>query len=1737
MLDDSRLFFSCHRHENFGFTAPQKQQEVEKHEKYSVRTKSTIVAMNINLGTDPPGICRDSNHAHEECFQETIGAEAGRKETVDLISKTLQRQYAAVATAQSNTVTKPQILTDTSPDKLKSVLSSCRTSTSTRLKAATHRSKTFIQALPKQKSSRSEQSRILFHYIGHGMPSPNVNGELWLLDGSGKRYLPCHVSDIYTCMEGGPTAFLFDCNNAGRLKPALDSIVTRLTVSQDRSPGDKSPVLYPIAYFACGPDERLPVTSGVPADLFTSCLTAPIRTAMRMRHLENRTNPLTGDTRDVVTNADIDAFPGNTRDRKTPLGELHWILIAILDAICSDTFGAPLFRLLCRTDTMIATLTRNFQLARFIMRRFRANPISLPVLPDSFAHPLWGTWLDTLDHALSMIPALQAETRRLQKAGRDPNAAVSLLPSCIPGNHPGRALRPPGVLSAVTLDSGVTRAVGQLVQAKPKLFFSFFTDQLTAFEVYLDHAHSGRTPPIQLPVLLQSILSQVHRIKTLELFCRFLDLGPWAIQVAVNADTVSFMLALLFVDAEVENRHLLSFIWAKLLQGDSTAHHRLVADRKYQFFIDTLRQPRIPADRRYLILFIFTTIMRRSSATQDTLLHQNLLGTLVPLFRSGYPAVRTMAVICAATLCNSNSGLTETARHNIFETTAVLATDKTPEVRAAAMYMLAVLAPTVALGDAKPVQEEANTIPLAGRRVWTPEPVNTARAHVSLFEYVTVVQGATNDPAPIVRTEAMRALAVLISKKTENAVNGAEVDLASTLHLSVTHSGLTHLSGMASPGTATPSVDGRSWIDVPATPSCVSEDLTTEGDVDAAFAQVHSALYHLAHDGVDAIATVGRAITQPLEAVALTDIIAASPAQFQRTHVPDHEAGRRRHRLLGELSEKELEGFLKEGRAAHLAALKKAVDDAPSVIVELVSSPISTPLLLTTNLHAASIAAFNAHSEVRECPVHGSGATPSTLRLFKSVHAEQCPACRFGGASATLLSRSANCASGFAFGTSSTKPYVLDDPDQPQSRTEDTVVSLSKQLHDAHDEDRPKDARRIEKQLKARTHHFSRTLERNWVMSNTLKDQQIHTSAKSQFPAMMPHMAAMAPRGTDPVTAGPKPLTRDLRATEYWTRDKESLSRPVKTMRPFSEEVQARALYHFCYQLNDSSSMPYSLPGDENWAIYHDEIDRENAYLDGTSRPGDIDTGVQLCSGPDADVMANLPEQSEFTRAYVRAMHAHNAARSLAPSVVQSRAPSPTALRPSQGPSLASSVTRLGPGRPMPPAPKITWPTEASVSLGIPELAQCPAKAIDLHSMLPEAVVATRGTVYAWDSVSNTMLNSFTVCRSKRHSIVGTHILNTNCTHSMLLTLSTDDNIRVFSEYDRKGAQAVVTSFRVAPKEREQPFPQSGWLKSVTSTLQASEHATLANRPSFHTIQGVATRFKSFLGVGALTRARNAGPNASPPPRMQSTMFGSTASDLVDLDEVSSFEDTVMPRSPSARPAISPYNLCSCYHGGKLYVSRGRDVTIYDLSAERATLWQDVTVRIITNITVFNHMVGVTDAGGQTLFFDERAAPVPYSDPKASAVFSIHNHLMTNNPITPVVTQLSGQDDYTLINGISDGTIEFTDIRKLGSGPSPDYTRGTRPSTVCPVTIKDSPGMTALAVHRGLGLIATGNKNQLVKIYDFSGNHLDTIKPLAVTTFIEENVASPVGRMKWHPINAGLCFETRGRCVSFYDPK
>lgn len=205
-----------------------------------------------------------------------------------------------------------------------------------------------------------------------------------------------------------PSIFVFDCSHAGVVLNLFVKFAEQIDKELEGSrrysaqnpplttvPGHPTSQLAPllpasspiqdILLGACGESEILPMNSELPADLFTSCLTTPIKIALRWYVLQKNISRLNPDINQDM----IDKIPGTVTDRKSMLGELNWIFTAVTDTIAWNSLPKDVFQRLFRQDLLVASLFRNFLLAERIMRSYGCHVCSRPALPPMFEHRLW----------------------------------------------------------------------------------------------------------------------------------------------------------------------------------------------------------------------------------------------------------------------------------------------------------------------------------------------------------------------------------------------------------------------------------------------------------------------------------------------------------------------------------------------------------------------------------------------------------------------------------------------------------------------------------------------------------------------------------------------------------------------------------------------------------------------------------------------------------------------------------------------------------------------------------------------------------------------------------------------------------------------------------------------------------------------------------------------------------------------------------------------------------------------------------------------------------------------------------------------------------------------------------------------------------------------------------------------------------------------------------------------------
>lgn len=637
-----------------------------------MKTVSVALVVCLNVGVDPPDVFKITPCARLECWIDPSSVSS--QKAMEMIGINLQKQYER----WQPRARYKQSLDPTSED-IKKLCTSLRRS--------------------------AKEERVLFHYNGHGVPRPTINGEIWVFNRVYTQYIPLSIYDLQSWI-GAPSIYVYDCSSAGMIvnlfnqfaeqheremeqapettagnaaaaagKPANTSAGAEATAAPNASSFKSC-----IQLAACAANQILPMNPQLPADLFTSCLTTPIKTALKWFTLQ-QTSALVPN----VSYALIERIPGLLNDRRTMLGELNWIFTAITDTIAWNILPRDLFQTLFRQDLLVASLFRNFLLADRIMRAYDCTPVSSPALPPCHRHPMWASWDLAVDLAVQQLPAI--------------------------------------------LDHGAT------YQNSP-----FFEDQLSAFHVWLDQGCEERNPPEQLPIVLQVLLSQVHRLRALELLGRFLDLGPWAVNLALSVGIFPYVLKLLQASAK-ELRPILVFIWAKILAVDNTVQVDLVVDQGHKYFLSVLQDAKLSSDDRTLAAFVLANLVHGFPLGQLNTLQGSLVSICLVQLHDPSAQLRQWLAICLGHLWQNFdrarwSGVRDLAHEKLYP----LLSDPVPEVRASAVYALGTFISSVT--RSKDRTEHANNI---DRSI-----------------AMTLLSTVGNDMSPIVRMEVIAAFQWMI---------------------------------------------------------------------------------------------------------------------------------------------------------------------------------------------------------------------------------------------------------------------------------------------------------------------------------------------------------------------------------------------------------------------------------------------------------------------------------------------------------------------------------------------------------------------------------------------------------------------------------------------------------------------------------------------------------------------------------------------------------------------------------------------------------------------------------------------------------------------------------------------------------------------------------------------------------------------------------------------------------------
>ena len=382
-----------------------------------IKTAAVGLVLCLNIGVDPPDNVRFGAAATLECWKDPF--ELPAQQAIEAIGRALYKQYRRWSSSSKYTISLDPTLDN-------------------------------VQALVRQLRTAAGADRVLLHYNGHGVPRPTSAGELWVWNNNYTQHMPLSIADLQAWVEQ-PALFVLDCSGAGVLlsafledngfssSPMSHSAHSRMgssgfgtsTAARGASRHGRTASGTPLdpsrrewlVLAACGATETLPRHPGLPADLFTACLTDPICTALRCFILENP-HVLPASALPL-----LEQLQGKLTDRGAPLGQLNWVFTAVTDTIAWHVLPRDVFLRLFRQDQLVATLYRHFLLACRIMPKYGCNPCSVPAMPEGVAiHPLWSAWDVALERMASLLPlTLKLSAAEMEQAGisHDSVAAVA----------------------------------------------------------------------------------------------------------------------------------------------------------------------------------------------------------------------------------------------------------------------------------------------------------------------------------------------------------------------------------------------------------------------------------------------------------------------------------------------------------------------------------------------------------------------------------------------------------------------------------------------------------------------------------------------------------------------------------------------------------------------------------------------------------------------------------------------------------------------------------------------------------------------------------------------------------------------------------------------------------------------------------------------------------------------------------------------------------------------------------------------------------------------------------------------------------------------------------------------------------------------------------------------------------------------------------------------------------------
>ncbi|KAG8997859.1 hypothetical protein FRB94_002908 [Tulasnella sp. JGI-2019a] len=678
LIPPNSAAFNMKRHQTAGNPLP-KSDEVKKlgpwrMNENKLKTSQGILVVCLNIGVDPPDMVKTNPCAILECWIDPFSLPPSK--ALEHIGRNLRMQFESVNPRMKY---KPEL--DPSVEETRKFCINLR--------------------------KLCKDERALFYYNGHGVPKPTSSGEIWVFNKNYTQYIPVSLHDLQGWL-GTPTMYIWDCSAAGHILENFDKFAKKrdqefyTTHPDPATHATYSPFAESIHLAACAADETLPMAPELPADAFTSALTSPIEMALRFYVLQNQ-------SRLNVTIDEAMKIPGDLKNRKTPLGELHWIFTAVTDTIAWTALPRDLFKLLFRQDWMLAAMFRNYLLAERILRRYNCTPKTTPALPPTYMHSLWSSWDLAVDKILVqlkvLLPFLENHTFEIEQ----PDLPYEGVAGTFFKDHL-RAFE-------VWLNRGGSSVGSNRLTENPKLIIP---PRIAESEIPLQHptdiiaSTTGRSrpvtrdardrslthrdPPDQLPILLQVLLSIDHRVQALVLLSSFCDLGPWAVHLSLTIGIFPYV-AKLLQSPSPSLRPVLIYIWSRILAFDQGCQVDLYRDPTGpDYFAKLLKDDvdlEVPnaGEHKAMCAFILSMVCRDYPPGQQQCFAIGLLNHAIATTRSDDYLMRQWGTLCMAILWDDFDEVKAHAIERLKVDTLLeaLVFDDAAEVRAASFYAIGTL--------------------------------------------------------------------------------------------------------------------------------------------------------------------------------------------------------------------------------------------------------------------------------------------------------------------------------------------------------------------------------------------------------------------------------------------------------------------------------------------------------------------------------------------------------------------------------------------------------------------------------------------------------------------------------------------------------------------------------------------------------------------------------------------------------------------------------------------------------------------------------------------------------------------------------------------------------------------------------------------------------------------------------------------------------------------------------------